>query len=171
MIFDGRHRVVAPPVEELGQFAELLLPAHQRGLLGQEELRAELGLGLEPGVEAEVPGAVLVVLEVGELGGAIAGGTGRYISIKNKSIIFIIYMKLIEINQLAMLKPEVADKAHSHRRPELGLPEELNLLHVLAEDGEAPLVLGHALVLLVVHLDKLLEGPVRLQIPQGRLGR
>ena len=78
-------------------------------------------------------------------------------------------MKLIEINQLAILKSEV--KSCSHRRPEFGLPQELHLLHVLAEDGEAPLVLVHALVLLVVHLDKLLEGPVRLQIPQGYLGR
>ena len=69
------------------------------------------------------------------------------------------------------MKSEVADNPHSHRRPELGLPQELNLLHVLAEDGEAPLVLVHALVLLVVHLDKLLERPVRLQIPQRRLRR
>ena len=85
MIFDRRHRVVAPPVEELGELAELLLPAKQRGRLGQEELRAELGLGLEPGVEAEVPGAVLVVLQVGELGGAVAGRGEMFIFIKNKN--------------------------------------------------------------------------------------
>ena len=74
LIFDGRDRVVAPPVEELGELAELLLSAKQRGWLGQQELGAELGLGLEPRVEAEVPGAVLVVLQVGELGGAVAEG-------------------------------------------------------------------------------------------------
>ena len=84
LIFDWRDCVVAPPIEELGKFAERLLPSHQRGGIGQEELRAELGLGLKPGVEAEVPGAVLVVLQVGELGGAVAGVRGEiFILIKN----------------------------------------------------------------------------------------
>ena len=50
--------------------------------------------------------------------------------------------------------------SYSHRRPKLGFPQKLNFLHILAEGGKSPLVLGHVLVLLVVHLDKLLERPV-----------
>ena len=72
MVLDGCDRVVASPVEELRELAHVLPAQHRR--LGQEELRAELGLGLEIGVEAEESGAVLVVLEVGELGGAVAAG-------------------------------------------------------------------------------------------------